>query len=47
MSLLATLLVFLHYKLKHLDCPLEPRHVGGTIISAIQFYKAWIALITL
>jgi hypothetical protein len=44
---LATFSVFLHYKLEYLDCPLELRHVGGTIISAIQFYKAWIVLITL
>jgi hypothetical protein len=36
----AKLSVFLHYKLEYLDCPLELQHVGGTIISAIQFYKA-------
>jgi hypothetical protein len=43
---LATFSVFLHYKFEHLDCPLELRHVGGTVVSAIQFYKAWIVLIT-
>jgi hypothetical protein len=44
---LATFLVFPHCKLEHLDCPLELQHVGGTIISAIQFYKAWTVLIAL
>jgi hypothetical protein len=44
---LARLSVFLHYKLEHLDCPLELQHVGGTIISAIHFYKAWTVLIAL
>jgi hypothetical protein len=43
----STVLVFLHYKLEYLDCPLEPQHAGGTIISAIQFFKAWIVLIAL
>jgi hypothetical protein len=47
MSLQATLLVFLHCELKHLDRPWEPRHPGGTIISAIHFYKAWKAIIAL
>jgi hypothetical protein len=43
---LATFSVFRHYKLEHLDWPLELDHVGGTIISAIQFYAAWKVLIT-
>jgi hypothetical protein len=41
----STFLVFLHCKLECLDCPLEPQHAGGTIISAIQFYQAWTVLI--
>ena len=44
---LAMFLVFRNCELEHLDCPLELQHVGGTIISAIQFYKAWIVLVTL
>jgi hypothetical protein len=44
---LATFLVFRHCELEHLDCPLELDHVGGTIISASQFYKAWTVLIAL
>jgi hypothetical protein len=44
---LATFLVFRHCKLEHLDCPLELDHVGGTIIFAIHFYKAWTVLIAL
>jgi hypothetical protein len=44
---LATFSVFRHCELEHLDCPLELQHVGGTIISAIQFYKAWTVLIAL
>jgi hypothetical protein len=43
----ARLLVFCHCELEHLDCPLELQHVGGTIISATQFYKAWTVLIAL
>jgi hypothetical protein len=38
--------VFRNCELEHLDCPLELQHVGGTIISAIQFCAAWKALIT-
>jgi hypothetical protein len=41
----ATLLVFLHSKLKHLNCPLDLHHLVGAIISAMQFYKAWTAFI--
>ena len=39
--------VFLHLELKHLNCSLDRSHLGGTIISAIQFYKAWTAFIAL
>jgi hypothetical protein len=46
MSNSAKLLVFLHCKLEHLDCPWDLRHLVGAIISMIQFYKAWTALIT-
>jgi hypothetical protein len=43
----AALLVLLHCKLEHLNCPWDPRRLAGTIISTIQFYKAWTALIAL
>ena len=39
--------VFFHCKLKHLNCSLDRSHLGGTIISAIQFYKAWTTFIAL
>ena len=37
--------VFFHCKLKRLNWSLDWRHLGGTIISAIQFCKAWTAFI--
>jgi hypothetical protein len=37
--------VFLHLELKCLNCSLDRRHLGGAIISTIQFYKAWTAFI--
>jgi hypothetical protein len=39
--------VFFHCKLKDLNWSLDRRHLGGTIISAIRFYKAWTSFIAL
>jgi hypothetical protein len=33
-------------ELERLNCSLDPRHPGGAIISAIELFKAWIALIS-
>jgi hypothetical protein len=39
--------VFFHLELERLNCSLDQRHLGGTIVSAIQLHKAWTAFVAL
>jgi hypothetical protein len=34
-------LLFVHWGIKPLNFPLDPHHLAGAIISALQFYKGW------